>query len=313
MTAEARPDRATLLDGARVLVTGATGFIGRRLVDRLLRAGAEVHAIDLMPAGVVDVQEHVCDLKDAGATRAAVEASDPNIVFHLAAFKERSATPDAFARAVLDNITGTLDLIVPLCGRPSLRSVVSVGTVEEYAGDVPPYSETMREAPVSAYSFSKTAMVHLVQTFHRAHALPAVIVRPTVAYGPGQATDMFIPALIASLLRGERFHMTAGEQTRDFIYVDDVVEALIAAATTRDAVGAVFNIGSGESVTVREVAEHAETLTGGTGLLGFGDVPYRVGESMAYSVDTDAARRMLGWAAAVSLDEGLRRTVDSFR
>lgn len=313
MTADAAPDRAASLEGARVLVTGASGFIGRRLVARLLRAGARVHAIDLVPGGVAGVSEHLCDLKDAEATARTVDAVDPNVVFHLAAFKQRTAEPSAFAGAVLDNITGTLDLVVPLCGRSSLRSIVAVGTVEEYAGDDPPYDESMREAPVSAYSFSKTAMVQLLQTFHRVHGLPAVVVRPTIAYGPGQGSEMFLPALIASLLAGDRFPMTAGGQLRDFIYVDDLVEGLLAAAVTPEARGRVFNLGSGASVALRDAALKVEALTGRAGLLALGEVPYRAGEPMGYAVDITAAREVLGWVPAVTLDEGLRRTVEAYR
>jgi UDP-glucose 4-epimerase len=313
MTADVRADRAARLEGARVLVTGASGFIGSRLVERLLAAGARVHAIDLTAGGVAGVTEHLCDLKDAATTARAVEECDPHAVFHLAAFKQRTAAPDAFAGAVLDNITGTLNLVVPLCGRPGLRALVAVGTAEEYAGDGPPYTETMREAPVSAYSFSKTAMVHLLQTFNRVHGLPAVIVRPTVAYGPGQATDMFLPALITAMRRGDRFPMTAGEQMRDFIYVDDVVEALLAAAVAPEAKGRVFNIGGGESVMLRDVARRVESLAGRQGLLALGEVPYRPGESMDYAVDTTSARDVLAWTPAVGLDEGLRRTVEAYR
>jgi UDP-glucose 4-epimerase len=303
----------TLTAGQSVLVTGASGFIGGHLVERLLAAGARVHSIDLVPGGVDGVTEHLCDLKDAAATAAAVTAADPHVVFHLAAFKQRTAAPEAFAGAVLDNITGTLDLVVPLCGRPELRALVAVGTVEEYAGDDPPYTESMREAPVSAYSFSKTAMVQLLQTFHRVHGLPVVVVRPTVAYGPGQSADMFLPSLITALLRGERVPMTSGEQMRDFVFVGDVVEALLAAAVTPEARGRVFNIGSGESVTLHHAALRVESLAGREGLLGLGEMPYRAGESMDYRVDTSAARDVLGWTAAVGLDEGLRLTVDSYR
>ncbi len=312
MTADISADRAAGLAGSRVLVTGASGFIGRLLVARLLAVACEVHCIDRTPSGTPGVREHVCDLKDAEATAAAVELSRPEVVFHLAAFKERTTEPDAFVTAATDNIVGTLDLVVPLCGREGLRAFVAVGTVEEYGADDPPFRESMREAPVSAYSFSKTAMTHLLQTFHRVHGFPAVVLRPTIAYGPGQGAEMFLPALIGALIAGRRFPMTEGRQLRDFLYVDDLVDALLAAATVPAAAGRVFNVGSGEPVPLRDVATRAEALAGRSGLLSFGDVPYRSGESMRYAVDISAARDVLGWRPTVGLDEGLRLTVESF-
>lgn len=307
-------DRLDDLAGQRVLVTGAAGFIGGYLVAELSALGAVVHALDLSASNASgSVVWHQADLSEASAVAEAVEAADPAYVFHLAAYKVRTAEPAAFDAATRANVLGTLNLAIALAGRPGLRALVATGTAEEYGGAPAPFTEEQREAPVSAYSFSKTAMTHLLQTFHRVHGLPAVVVRPTVAYGPGQPADMFVPALVGALVRGERFAMTAGEQTRDFVYVDDVVEGLLLAAATPEASGRVIVLASGSAVTMRELAERAETLVGTPGLVDAGAVAYRPGEIMDYRADGLLARELLGWRPRVGLDEGLRRVVEAAR
>lgn len=297
-------------DPSRVLVSGAAGFIGRPLVERLTGAGCEVHAVD-RDGGAVSLEAvpHACDIRDAEAVRAAVRAARPEVAFHLAAWKERQADLPAFHRALDVNLTGSLNLLTALLEEGTCRRVVVVGTAEEYGIQACPFTERMREAPVSAYSYSKACVTLLCETLERLHGLPYVLVRPTLAYGPGQPPEMFVPALVAALAEGRRFPMTAGDQTRDFVYVDDVVGALLAAGTAPGVDGRKLNVGSGDSVTLADVARTVAELTGRPDLLGLGELSYRPSEVMEYSVDTSLARELLSWVPRVRLDEGLRRTV----
>jgi nucleoside-diphosphate-sugar epimerase len=156
-------------------------------------------------------------------------------------------------------------------------------------------------------------MTRLLETMARVDGLKATVLRPSVAYGPGQAPDMLVSALVAALVAGQEMPMTAGEQTRDFVYVDDVVDALVRAAGTDAAVGRIINVGSGVPVRIRDVAQLAEDLTGAQGLVKLGALPYRPGEQMDYSLDVSLARELLGWTPSTSMKDGLRRTIDAAR
>jgi len=210
-------------------------------------------------------------------------------------------------------VLGSLYLLAAAAKLQTLSAMVVVGTAEEYGSNPVPFRESMREFPVSAYSYSKQSLTHLCEVLHHLHGLPAVVLRPTIAYGPGQSTDMFLPALIQSLLGDTPFPMTAGEQTRDFVFVSDVVDAMLLAATRAGVAGRILNIGGGQPVTIAALAHKVAAMTGKPGLLQLGKLPYRPGEVMAYSVDTAKARSMLGWAPQITLERGLTETIAHYR
>ena len=166
---------------------------------------------------------------------------------------------------------------------------------------------------MNPYAFSRQCVTHLCELFHATQGLPVAILRATMAYGPGQGIDMFVPALIGALLAGNAFPMTAGEQTRDYVFVSDVVQALLLAATTPQAIGRIINIGGGQPVVIADLARMIERMVGANGKVLIGALPYRPGEAMDYSVDTSLSHELLRWRPQVSLEEGLQATVDWFR
>jgi len=298
----------------RVLITGASGFIGSHLSGTLRESGAVVHtlsrnAVANLPASV----QQLGDLRDAKFVASAVAASAPEFIFHLAAYKNRGSDLSQFAPAIETNLLGSLNLISAASGLNHLASIVVLGTAEEYGGGNAPFGEEMREHPVSAYSLSKLCLTQLCQTLSRLHGLPLVALRPTIAYGPGQAEDMFLPALIKTLIRNEAFDMTAGMQTRDFVYVADLVGAMTKAALRPEARGEVLNIGSGNPVAIGEIALVVERMLGKSGLVRLGARDYRVGEVMNYFVANQRARDLLDWAPSVTLEKGLADTVAHYR
>lgn len=301
------------LENKKILITGAGGFIGRHLVSALSGLDIELYSIDFKEMVYnFSGTEYIGKLEDSSFLKSSIKDIQPDIVFHLAAKKARVYSIDDFFQAIETNLVGSLNLFSALNEVASPESIVVLGTAEEYGRGAAPYNENMREAPVSSYSFSKTCMTHLCQVLHDLYKLPFVILRPTVAYGPFQNEEMFLPALINSLLRGNEFSMTAGEQTRDFIYVDDLVEAMLSAANSKRAIGEVINVGSASPVTIRELASRVQTLIGKEGLLGFGKREYRKGEIMNYSIDNSKAVNLLDWNPNISLDEGLKRTIDFY-
>lgn len=303
-----------ILAGKRILVTGGTGFIGSHLVARLVGfCNALVvisrHEHDLGPG--IDVLAG--DLRDEGFVRSALADANPDVIFHLAAFKERRQDSAAFSMALDINAHGSLNLLVAAKELSSLEALVVVGTADEYGCIQAPFVEDVRERPMNAYALSKQYVTHLCELFHAAYGLPITILRPTLAYGPGQGAEMFVPALISALLGGKTFPMTPGEQTRDYVYVSDVVEALIRAASSTETLGRIVNVGSGRPVKISELARTVERIVGVSGQVLLGALPYRQGETMDYFVDATRAGRLLGWTPRVSLEEGIRTTIDWFR
>jgi nucleoside-diphosphate-sugar epimerase len=303
-----------ILAGKRVLVTGGSGFIGGHLVSRLAEHCGHVAVISRHkqdPGQGVAVL--VGDLRDGRFVRRALTETRPEIIFHLAAFKERRQDPEAFATALEVNAQGSLNLLLAAQALSSLEAIVAVGTADEYGCIPAPFVEDARERPMNAYALSKQYVTHLCELFHAAHGLPVTVLRPTLAYGPGQGAEMFVPALIGALLEGKTFPMTSGEQTRDYVFVSDVVDALIRAASSHEALGSVINIGSGRPVRIADLARKVERMVGASGQVLIGALPYRQGETMDYFVDATRAASLLGWTPGVSLEEGLRTTIDWFR
>ena len=304
------------LTHAKILVTGATGFIGRHLTKALILAGADVFGFSRRKSDDLGSDKtFVGDISDVETVLNVIENIKPHFVFHLAASKLRAAEPDDFRRCFDKNLIGTLNLL-EACHVSSKNSrIVALGTCEEYGRATPPYTEDIREAPVSAYSCSKLATTMLLQTFHRVQGLPVVVLRPSLAYGPGQDDDMFLPVLIKCLLRKSRFAMSPGDQLRDFIYIDDLIEAILLAATSPESTGKVINISSDEPTKIKDLAKIVATIIEPDAykLLDIGKISYRLGEAMKYWADNKLAKLILDWQPKVSLLEGLGKTVEFYR
>ncbi len=303
--------KTTELRDLSVLVTGATGFIGPHLVRRLAAAGARVACLILNEAKGCklppDAIGCAADLRDAAAVQTVVPAVRPALVFHLAAAGVTEFGVDPIA-AVQVNVTGTLNLLMAL-EDTGYRRFLFVGTSHEYGDNLPPFHEDQPPAPADVYAASKSAAWLFCQMYHRTQGWPVVGVRPFGVYGPGQRLPAFLPALILSALRGHDFPMTGGEQVRDLVYVEDVVKGMIRAAATPGVEGQVFNLCSGEGISLAELARRTVALMGDPIRVKLGALPYRPGEIWRMVGDNARARQALGWQPTVPLDEGLRRTI----
>lgn len=316
---------AESLHGVDVLVTGAAGFLGSHLTRRLLGDGARVHVM-LRPGGACDriadlmpaMRRWDADLGDTASVERAVAAAAPQVVFHLAGLTGgrggQEGSADHLAQTYEANVAGTVGLLAALLtAAPRLRRIVRTGGLEEYGRGPLPYREDQREAPVSAYSASQVAATHFADMLHRRAGLPIVTLRPALVYGAGQSTSFFIPALIGACLEGRAFEMTAGLQTRDLVYVDDVMEACVAAATVPDIEGRVINVGSGQEYRIRDVAERIVKLIGCGSTLRVGALPDAPGDLARLVCDPSLAASLLQWHPRTSLEEGLAQTIAWYR
>ncbi len=302
-----------VLHGRRVLVTGAAGFIGRRLVAALVEAEADVSVVDLPSTRFSQLQDsfshlqfHVLDLRDKAAARDVVARSCPDYVFHLAA----AGVTDPFLPldlALAVNLNGAINLFRACfeVDSPPIR-LVHTGTPYEYGG------QSKREPyPISHYAASKAAAFVFARMFYRTRNWPIVTVRPFQVYGAGQPEQALIPAAGLAARSGRPFPMTGGEQKRDFIYIDDVVRGyLLAALNGVD--GNSYDLGWGQAHSLRSVISRLYALMGVETRPIFGALPYRPGEIWDLRADTGAANQELGWKPSVDLAQGLEIMVRLF-
>lgn len=307
------------LEGIRVLVTGAAGFIGSHLSRELVRRNAEVFLIDRPGTSITRIEDildkvrvHYVDITDFSSLKNSIREIRPEKIFHLAAYVDVTRDWNIVDEMINVNIKGTLNLLKSLDG-VDYDCFVNTGTCEEYGDNPAPFYEDQVPNPVSPYSASKVSATMFCQMLHRTMNLPIVTVRPLLTYGPGQESQMLIPSLIKSVLKGKSFKMTKGEQTRQFNYIDDVVEGFILAGTTPEAIGEVINLGSGAEYRIKDVAKMILNLMGNPIKLEIGALPYRPGETMHFYCSNEKAKKILGWRPMVPLKVGLKRTIDWYK
>ena len=304
-----------------VLVTGATGFIGSHLSRRLAHEGARVHALtstvsSVYPVRLLDIRGqitlHGANLNDCGAMASLVDAVDPKIVFHLGAYTHVGKSWDRMDECVQTNIQGSVNLLQAL-SRSGFERMVYTSTSEVY-GDVPvPFREDTPVNPLSPYAVSKYAGELFCRMLQRGRSWPVVVVRPFNAYGPAQSPDRVIPEIIVKGLRKERLAMTQGRQTREFNYVEDLVDGFMRAAMTPGIEGEVFNIGGGEEISMGDLATTILELMGNPVTAELGALPDRPTEIWSMRSDVSKARERLGLPQPRSLAEGLEQTIAWYR
>jgi UDP-glucose 4-epimerase len=307
----------------RVLVTGGAGFIGSNLVDRLLRDGHQVTVVDDLSRGTranltaalsTACQLHVADITDPQLTPLVAEAR-PEVIFHLAAQVDvRRSVAEPLADAG-QNVLGTIN-VAEAARRAGVRKVVAAssggsiyGTPEEL-----PTSERAPINPKSPYGASKVAAEVYLNTYRELYGLDCTHLALSNVYGPRQDPygEAGVVAIFAkALLDGEPTRVYGdGTNTRDYVFVEDVVEAFVRAAGEVGG-GRRYNIGTGVQTTDRELHRLVAEAVGvpDEPLI----APERFGDLRASAIDATAAGRELGWRPAIGVAEGVRRTVQHFR
>jgi nucleoside-diphosphate-sugar epimerase len=304
------------------LVTGGAGFIGGHLAERLLAEGWSVRVLDDFSSGReanlagcgsrVDVVRG--DVRDADTLARAIDGVE--VVFHHAAVPSvpRSVAEPLQTNSV--NIGGTL-IVLESARAAGVRRVVYAASSSAY-GDEPtqPKVESMPAAPLSPYALQKFAGEEYCRLYHALHGLETVSLRYFNVFGPRQDPESeyaaVIPRFVTAALSGTPAEIYGdGEQTRDFVFVGDAVEANLLAADARAAPGRVVNIASGRPTSLNQLWEEIRDLVGGT--LRARYAPPRSGDVRDSLASLERAAEVLGYEPSVDLREGLRQTIESFR
>lgn len=309
----------------RAVVTGAAGFIGSHLTERLLDAGWDVLAVDRLSdyysrdTKLANVDAYVADTRVEFLEANLVDADldmlldGCDAVFHLAGQPGvRASWADGFDAYLVDNVQATQRLLEAAV-RQRVGRVVYSSSSSVY-GDSTDYPSTERSLPqpVSPYGVTKLAAEHLVGLYAASSGLSTVSLRYFTVYGPRQRPDMATHRLVEAALNGTKFTLNGdGGQQRDFTYVGDVVSANLAAAGADCAPGTVLNVAGGSSVTMAHLIELVEQLAGARIDVVRNDD--QAGDVRRTGADTSAARTMLGWEPTTTLQEGVAAQVEWHR
>ncbi len=308
------------LAGARVLVTGAAGFLGANLVRALLEDGAEVHGLvrrgtsSWRLAGLTgELALHAADLTDVEGLGGAVAAARPEVVFHTAAAGGHPASRSERETALRVSVLGTANLLEELRWNEVGR-FVHVGSSLEYGPKPGPVTEADVLEPATFRGAVKAAATLLCLQLAHAAARPVTVLRPLSVYGPWEQPSRLVPSAVRAARYGEPLPLTARGAGRDFVFVDDVVEAcLLVARAGGEVDGEIVNIGSGIRTSNEELVAAVERITGRRIVTLPGRYPSSPPDTGTWLADVTKARELLDWTPRHTLDQGLAETVEWFR
>ncbi len=314
------------LKGKKVLVTGAGGFIGSHLTEKLVREGASVRALVhynsrndwgllemLAPEVLKNVEIFTGDVQDPFSMRKAVKGVD--LVFHLAALIAIPYSYNAPQSYVTTNVQGTLN-VVQACLDENVGKVVHTSTSETYGTAL--YAPIDEKHPLqgqSPYSASKIGADKIAESYYLSFGLQAATIRPFNTYGPRQSARAVIPTIISQVLSGGPLKLGSLHPTRDLNYVEDTVDGFIKVALSEKSAGQVINVGSGSEISIGELAKKIMKIIGSEVEIITDDQRIRPAKSEVGRLlcDNSKARELAGWQPRVGLDEGLKRTVEWVR
>lgn len=297
----------------RLLVVGGTGFIGSHVCKKARNQGFSVHSFSQKGAcnPIPGVKYRFGDITDLESTRRALSEQCYGYVINCSGYIDHRLFRNGGRNLIEAHFSGVQNLVMALDSSSLLR-FVQLGSSDEYGLAPAPQRESYRESPISPYSLSKVATTHLLQMLWRTESFPATVLRLFLTYGPGQDQGRFIPQIVMGCLQEKKFALSEGRQIRDFCFIDDVVDGIMLSLELQAALGEVINLSSGTPVTIRSVVDEVQKIIG-TGIPQYGQIPYRPGENMELYADTGKAKDILNWRPKISLNAGLRRTIDYYR
>ena len=310
------------LEGKKVLVTGAGGFIGSHLVEALVNEGASVRAFvrynsrgdggllrELEPQVFRQVEIIAGDLRDEDAIRQVVKGCQ--VVFHLAALISIPYSYFHPIEVASSNITGTLN-VLQACRDLEVERLVHTSSSEVYGtAKITPINEEHPLQGQSPYSASKIAADKLAESYYCAYGLPVITLRPFNTFGPRQSARAVIPTIITQALASDTIKLGNLDTMRDFTYVSDTVAGFLCAARSSTGLGEVFNLGTGTEIRIGELAEMVVRIVGRKVKIEVDQERMRPEKSEVLRLisDNTRARKTIGWEPQIPFEEGIEKTI----
>ena len=291
----------------KVLITGGLGFLGRHLTQELLRHrdGIEIHLLSRRSFSESSVIHHKGDIRVLQDVNDVVRKVSPDWIFHLAADLRRDRDARLHRELMSTNVNGTLNLLSAASEIP-IKAFVAVGSFEEYGNAPVPFAEDGPLLPASPYGASKAAASLAVITYGK-NVIPATVIRFPLVYGFGQTQPSFMSKTLSAYKENHTFLMSPGDQTREFLHVDDAVRALVRGAeNVATCSGEAINVCRSEEISMLAVGDLIAQVTGRSNLIRFGMTPHRANEQMRY-VGLNHKMKLLSFEPEISLEQGIRR------
>src|SRR5713101_6591670 len=309
------------------LITGVTGFIGSRLASRLVSEGYSVYGLvrhsserELGRLRPIISQVHLIegDLGRYHSVLSAVQASEPNVVFHLGALTPVRLSFDDPYPYIATNFDGTVNLVHAILDETPNSRLIAASTAEIYGWQYgnKPIEEDALLNPASPYAVTKSAADQYVQMADRVYHLKGTVLRPINSYGRTGEGGFYTEYLISKMLAGETCYVGAPDSVRDYMFAEDHVSAYILAAKSLKAIGQVYNVSPGNPVTNSELAKMLTAMTGFKGKIVFGSYPPgypqrpKSQDPQYLVLDNSKISKELSWKPSHSLQEGLKLTVE---
>lgn len=302
------------IDGP-ILITGAGGFIGSNLTRRIAAERSDVHVIvrnesnlrrikDILP----HITVHRADLTDRDDVFLKIGKIQPKTIFHTAAYGVHSFQEETEKIEAM-NLHGTINLL-DACLKSGFSIFINSGSSSEYGTKDEPMKETDILTPDSDYAVFKAAATHHCQHLARSKKIPVITLRPFSVYGQFEESTKLIPTLISSLLNNTCPPLVSPDTARDYIFIDDVVDAYLIASQKPELSGEIFNIGSGRQTTLKEIVDLSIRLTGAAIEPRWGTMNQRSWDRNTWQADISKAKSILNWSPKTDLKEGLTKTMN---
>jgi nucleoside-diphosphate-sugar epimerase len=310
----------------RILVTGATGFVGSRLLERLAERGDyELYSLQRYVTGRDDLAAGqdsnsrakiaFCDMRDSAVVKSVVREIQPEVVVHLASISPVSYSYDHPNEVMDVNLLGTINL-ADSCRREvsDFKHFLFASTSETYGNGPLPKREDTPQFPNSPYSVGKLAAEKYLSYMWQACKFPATVLRAFNTYGRRDSSDYLVERMIVQMLRGDVVRLGDPTPARDLLYIEDHVDAYLACLSSPQvSIGEIFNVCTGEKLTVRSLAEKLRDMTGFRGEIIWNTIPPRPLDIHIMYGDPSKAKSALGWEPRTKLEAGLSRTIEFWK
>ncbi|OGZ47408.1 MAG: hypothetical protein A3J54_02370 [Candidatus Ryanbacteria bacterium RIFCSPHIGHO2_02_FULL_45_13b] len=303
-----------------VLITGATGFVGANLAHRLVKKGNKVHCVVRPKSDMWRIRSikekivtHNADLSDARAIERVVKNVHPQVIYHMAAHGLFLKQEEAH-QMISSTILGTVHLFEALHKCNNVGKIISMGSFAEYDPTMIHISEQSRLQPANAYGVSKASQSFFAQYYARFYKMPIVIMRHALLYGAYEEARRLVPAAMLAHMRKEPLNLSSPRPRKDFLFMEDALDALELVVKKNIAPGEIINIGTGMEHTVRDVITMVQRVSGVRVPLRWDALERRQWDSPRRHVfETTQTRILLHWRPRHTLEKGIQKTWDWFR